>query len=202
MTAWLRVPIDWVSSTTVAQFPDETHSLIRRIFTPTHEPYCKRVFCGFCGTHLSYWTEQPATEAEYLSITLGSLLGEDIHALQELELLPGNVTPEEFGATTNDTDVATERSELATMTTQDSRSIRAGRSGDLDWFEEMINGSRLGRTQRTRRGMGVSADGNTEVSWEVSEYVDDDGADVPTTNTAGSKRKLEDLGGDDVSMKQ
>lgn len=195
----------------MAQFPDETHSTIRRIFTPVHEPNCKRVFCGFCGTHLSYWTEEPATEADYLSITLGSLLGEDIHALQELDLLPEETTPEDFGATPANTDGGAESSQVANTTQADrslnQRSTHTGRLGDLDWFEELIHGSQLGRTQKTRRGMGVSADGTTQISWEVSEYVDgaddeDEGAQS-STNAAGSKRKIGDVGsGDDVAMKQ
>ena len=56
--------------------------------------------------------------------------------------------------------------------------------------------------------MGVSADGSTQVSWEVSEYVDgadedENGALQSSTNAAGSKRKHGDVGsGDDVTMKQ
>jgi hypothetical protein len=204
LTAWLRVPIDWVSSTTVAQFPNETHSSIRRTFTPAQEPSCKRVFCGYCGTHLSYWTEHPAAESEYLSITLGSLLYEDIHALQELDLLPGDTTPEELGATPANTDGVQEDSAVANVSQEQptaQRSTRTGRLGDLDWFEEMINGSQLGRTQNTRRGMGVSADGNTQVSWEVSEYFEGENETTPAIAT-GSKRKIEDIGEDDVAMKQ
>jgi hypothetical protein len=204
LTAWLRVPIDWVSSTTVAQFPNETHSDIRRVFTPLQEPNCKRIFCGYCGTHLSYWTEQPAAEADYLSVTLGSLLSEDIHALQELDLLPEDATPEELGATTDPRSGALGSSEVTSTTSNESavqRSSRSGRLGDLDWFEEMINGSQLGRTQKTRRGMGVSADGTTQVSWEVSEYFEGDNGSTASHNS-GSKRKAEEIGEDDIAMKQ
>ncbi|ETN38072.1 uncharacterized protein HMPREF1541_07696 [Cyphellophora europaea CBS 101466] len=205
LTAWLRVPIDWVFSTTVAQFPNETHSSIRRIFTPADEPHCKRVFCGFCGTHLSYWTEQPAEEAEYLSITLGSLLGEDIRALQDLDLLPDDVE-----ASLSNPDDPLEDSTVATTAQPDRalqrRSIHGGRLGDLDWFGEMIDGSRLGRTRKMRRGMGFTPDGTTQLSWEVSEYVEGEDEEEETssnTNAAGSKRKIGDVGsGDDVTMKQ
>lgn len=178
------------------------------MFTPTHEPHCKRIFCGFCGTHLSYWTEEPATEADYLSITLGSLLGEDIHALQELDLLPEEITPEDFGATPANTESTQVADTMDADQPLSQRRTRTGRLGDLDWFEEMIHGSRLGRTRHTRRGMGASADGSAQVSWEVSEYVDgandDDGDGTQaSTNAAGSKRKIGDVGsGDDVPMKQ
>ncbi len=46
-----------------------------------------RHFCGYCGTPLSYWTEQPPAEARFISLTLGSLVGEDLRELEELGLL-------------------------------------------------------------------------------------------------------------------
>ena len=48
----------------------------------------KRHFCGFCGTPLSYWSENPKSEAEFISLTLGSLVGDDLRDLDELGLLP------------------------------------------------------------------------------------------------------------------
>ena len=173
---------------------------IRRIFTPEHLPHCKRVFCGFCGTHLSYWTEEPASEAEFLSVTLGSLLGDDIRALQELDLLPEDIEPEAIVGTdgTNDPKTVARPSQPETSEQGVSRtSQRQGRLGDLDWFEQMIDGSRLGRTQRTTRGLGVSADGNRTVQWEVSEYTEGD-SDTPSSST---KRKIGDVTGDDVAMR-
>jgi hypothetical protein len=65
LSAWLRVPLDWYHSSTYAFFDDETHSSIRRTYTSPNEVNCKRSFCGFCGTPLSYWSESPASEAEY-----------------------------------------------------------------------------------------------------------------------------------------
>jgi hypothetical protein len=64
----------------------------------------------------------------------------------------------------------------------------------------MIDGSRLGRTQKARRGMGVSVDGSTMMQWEMSEYAEgEDDASIPTTST--SKRKIGDVSGDDVNMR-
>jgi hypothetical protein len=136
---------------------------------------------------------------------LGSLLGDDIRALKDLDLLPEDVEPEEFGATDANTDgsgeprtVVTTRQESDQPVTRHSR--RQGRLGDLDWFEEMIDGSRLGRTQKTRRGMATTADGTTTVQWEVSEYRE--GESEPSTPASGSsKRKIGDVTGDNVSMK-
>lgn len=195
MTAWLKVPLSWYSSSTQAFFPDETHSSIRRTFTPLHSPHVQRIFCGYCGTHLSYWTEQPPSEADFLNITLGSLLNEDIRALQDLDLIPEDIDPNDVHPS-QETAVqapAVRQREDQTLT----RTERTGRSGGLSWFEEMLDGSRLGRTQNIRRGVGVSSDGNTRVEWEVSEYVDDGSGEG---NQTGSKRKIGEIGNDDVRM--
>ncbi len=207
MAAWLRVPLTWYSSATSAFFPNETHASIRRTFIPIHMPHCQRIFCGYCGTHLSLWTEQPSSEAEYLHITLGSLLGEDIQALQELDLLPEDVEPADWQTLLSSDQAGPEapagEQEVAQPLTD---TVRSRRTGGLAWFEEMLHGSRLGRTQNSRRGMGVSSDGSMRVEWEVSEYLDDEvemeaESDLVSTPT-GSKRKIEDVAteGDDVSM--
>ena len=66
------------------------------------------------------------------------------------------------------------------------------------WFEEMIQGSELGRIKR-RRGGGTSSDGYTKVEWEITEYETGDG-DLAAANTG--KRKLGSLDhGDDVEMR-
>ena len=188
----------WVASTTVAQFPDETHASIRRTFSPPSEPHCKRVFCGYCGTHLSYWSEQPPEDAEFLNVTLGSLVGEDIRALQELDLLPEEVQAEQIGASGSNVDGPQDTTAFATRQ-QDSdlsRRIREGRLGDIDWFEEMIDGSKLGRTHNTRRGVGTNADGSATIQWEVSEWAEGDSE--PSTP---GKRKRGEISGDDVAMR-
>ena len=207
LTAWLRIPLDWFSSTTVAQFPDESHTSIRRIFTPDYQPNCKRVFCGYCGTHLSYWTEEPASEAGYLSITVGSLLGDDVRALQDLDLIPEDVDSQDVTAATDGSNdnravATTQQPQEPDPEAVTRRGRRQGRLGDLDWFEEMIDGSRLGRTQKTRRGIGTDANGTTTVQWEVSEYREGDSEpSTPTTTTGSSKRKIGDVGGDDIAMR-
>ncbi|KIX92284.1 uncharacterized protein Z520_12030 [Fonsecaea multimorphosa CBS 102226] len=211
LTAWLRVPLSWYSSTTQSFFPDETHASIRRIFTPLHTPHSQRVFCGYCGTHLSFWTEQPPEEAEYMNITLGSLLSEDLRALQDLELLPEDV---EAGELADDAQQFTmsgalqqgdEDAAQGRATQQENQPVirtgRDGRTGGLTWFEEMLEGSRLGRAQNTRRGVGISNDGLTRVEWEVSEYVDN-GSEESVQTATGSKRKIGDVGKDDDTTMQ
>ncbi|EXJ85095.1 hypothetical protein A1O3_05770 [Capronia epimyces CBS 606.96] len=203
LTAWLRVPLTWYFSSTQAFFPDETHSSIRRTFIPRHDSHSQRVFCGYCGTHLSYWTEQPPAEAEYINITLGSLLSQHLRSLQELDLLPEDlelidVQPAQQG-------LVQAQTEQAVASLGDSpaltRTRRTGRSGDLSWFEELLEGSRLGRAQNIRRGVGVSADGSTSVEWEISEYIED-GSEEPTSaaTPTGSKRKIGDVGAGDAMI--
>ncbi|GAA86802.1 similar to An01g13960 [Aspergillus luchuensis IFO 4308] len=93
LTAWLRVPLTWYQSHTQSYFPDETHSTIRRIFSPHHAPHTQRVFCGYCGTPLTFWSEDPREEAEYMSVSIGSLFGDGQRMLEDLELLPPESPP-------------------------------------------------------------------------------------------------------------
>ena len=179
LTAWLKIPLGWYQSHTTSFFPDERHNDIRRIFTPPDAPNSKRVFCGFCGTHLSSWREQPVSEADYLHVTLGSLLGEDLGALEELGLLPDEVS----------SDIATSEAQSQVVQRDNGsldRSSREGRIGGVPWFEEMIEGSRLGRTEKTRRGHAKNADGTTRIEWEVSEFTDEG------SGTPRAKRKYDD----------
>jgi len=194
LSAWLRVPLTWYMSSTIAEYPDETHSLIKRTYTPYDEPNAKRHFCGFCGTQLSHWTEEPASEAEYLNVTLASLLRRDIEALEELDLLPDQHTMQQPSTAKLDV-IATSESQAGTP----ARTYRQGTDGEVSWFEEMISGSRLGNL--TRRGMGVSADGTTAVQWEISEFDGREATPEPSTTTP-SKRKIGDVGnGEDIAMK-
>jgi hypothetical protein len=146
-----------------------------------------------------------------MNITLGSLLSEDLRALQDLNLLPDDLeandthtsTPSRVAGPTQNQ----ESTHIATASSQQqnhpltSQLRRRGRTGNLAWFEEMLAGSRLGQMQHTRRGVGVSNDGTTTVEWEVSEF-HDDGTGSPGT-ASGSKRKIGEVGeDDDISMKQ
>jgi len=201
LTAWLRVPLNWYQSYTQSYYPDETNATIRRTFTPHHEPYSKRNFCGFCGTHLSYWSEQPPSESDYLHVTVGSLLGEDLRALEELDLLPPDTDTEALTQANTGSRPNEPNSALSTRSNYVGTTERRGTNGDLSWFEEMISGSALGRTTRSRRGMGVSPDGTTAVEWEVTE-VGDSGTEADS-GIGRSKRKIGEVArGDDVEMKQ
>ncbi|ERF75367.1 hypothetical protein EPUS_00160 [Endocarpon pusillum Z07020] len=198
VTVWLHIPLTWYKSNTTSFFPDETHSMIRKMFTPAHEPHSQRIFCGYCGTHLSYWTEAARDEADYLNVTVGSLFGEDLRTLEELGLLPDDV--DDYDITTGPTDTRiAERANNQQLAGRDEtvqRRISRGVGRDISWIEEMIDGSRLGRLQKTKRGVGRSADGMTMVEWEITEMIDN--GSEHELGAGRGKRKLGEvaLGGD------
>lgn len=181
----LRVPIANLQTTTHAFFPDETHNTIRRVFVPHFAPHTKRHFCGFCGTQLTNWTEDPPEEAEWVRVNLGSLKSESMDKLEDSGIL-GGVDEDEDGKPSSGADGA----ELSTTGPQ-GREVQGN-----PWFEEIIEGSELGKI-RKRRGGKSSADGSTRVEWEVMEF---NGEEVGTSTTG--KRKLGSLAeGDDVAMR-
>ncbi|KXG46368.1 Glutathione-dependent formaldehyde-activating enzyme/centromere protein V [Penicillium griseofulvum] len=182
LSAWLRVPLAWYQSHTQSFFPDESHTSIRRIFSPRHAPQTQRVFCGYCGTPLTFWTEEPIEESNFMSVAIGSLLADDQRALDDLRLLPEDFDEEAPRAgisTSSDLAPASETASSSVIVPSSnespniSRSLQYGRTGGIPWFEEMVEGSRLGRLMRSRRGMGVSDDQSTSIQWEFSEWHDD-----------------------------
>ncbi len=172
--------------------------MIRKMFTSAQEPHSKRIFCGYCGTHLSYWTEAARDEADYLNVTVGSLFGEDLKTLKDLGLLPNVVDDCDTTGGLPDPRVAERFNNQHPERRDESvqRRISRGTEGDISWMEEMIDGSRLGRLQKTKRGVGKSTDGMTTVEWEITEMVDNGAEQEPAAGRA--KRKLGEavLGGD------
>jgi hypothetical protein len=130
---------------------------------------------------------------------VGSLLGDDIRALEDLDLLPDDTDIGALPRSDAAADMNPDRS-VASTSNDATRVERYGTSGNLSWFEEMISGSALGRTQKTRRGMGLSADGTTRVEWEVTEIgAGDEDSD---SGTGRGKRKIGDVGGHDDLMQE
>ncbi|KAJ5901654.1 hypothetical protein N7495_002182 [Penicillium taxi] len=195
LTAWLRVPLGWYQSYTESFFPDETHTSIRRTFTPRHAPETQRIFCGYCGTHLTCWTENPREESEFMSIAIGSLLGEDLHALEELNLLPGDLEETPQVDVKTSAVIAPSNSSASTVIVPSfdnqnplSRSFRYGKSHGIPWFEEMVEGSRLGRHMRAKRGKGLSDDNTTTIEWEISEWQSDDIGEIAQDDSDSNGR--------------
>ncbi|KAH7328482.1 hypothetical protein B0I35DRAFT_19338 [Stachybotrys elegans] len=177
LAAYIRVPLSWYHSTTHAFFADETHATIRRVYTHPTQQHSKRHFCGYCGTSFSYWSEKPWTEAEFISLTLGSLLREDLRDLEDMGLIPNE----------------TQNERAQTPTSPLAVSVRPRLSNGVPWFEGMVAGSRLASLSRT-----TNRDGRTEFDWEIVDFTDGEDAahdvDISMTTpvTTPGKRKLQD----------
>ncbi|MCJ1462422.1 hypothetical protein MMC07_001023 [Pseudocyphellaria aurata] len=178
----LRIPLSHLRSTTYAFYPDETHNAIRRAFTPQNAPHTKRHFCGFCGTQLTYWSEETREEAEWVCVSIGTLKSESLEKLEEAGLLAG--AEENEKAETSDWNDG----KKGTM----KRKLKIG----TPWFEEMIQGSELGRMKR-RRGGQSSLDGRRTVEWEIVEFTTDDEKD----SIIGTGKRKIDITDDDVPMR-
>lgn len=195
LAAYIRVPLSWYHSTTYAFFPDETHSMIRRVYTHPSQEYSKRHFCGFCGTPLSYWSENPHSEAEYINLTLGSLLREDLRDLEDMGLIPDEAESED-------------KEEEAPS----SRETVLRQSYGVPWFDGMVEGTRIGSMRRSQ-GIRQSQDGRVRVEWEIVEYsgngsdlskdqsTESRDDDVEMELTHHGKRKLQDRDDADVATK-
>jgi hypothetical protein len=197
LAAFLRVPLSWYHATTISYFPDETSAQIHRAYTHPLETTSKRHFCGFCGTPLSFWSEAPRDEADYIHLTLGSLCAEDLNDIEELGLLPNGEDEAESQAvqaarqegqqTAAALDAATGREEAAVVHGRETTSP--------SWLDSLVQGSRLGEL-RTTRGSSESKDGRIKLRWEVVEWTDggEDSSPVP------AKRKLGDRDEGDQEM--
>lgn len=165
--------------------------MIHRVYISPSEEHAMRHFCGFCGTPLSYFTEQPRSEADFIQLTLGSLHGEDLGDLEDLGLLPGE--DNEDDARPADTMAGLAGVEAGTAIHDNNTRevvLRPGREtlGGLPWFDTLVEGSRLG-TLRHRKGGGLSRDGTVRLEWEVVEYTEDDNGNG---SPRSGKRKLDE----------
>ena len=148
---------------------------------PLHAPYCKRNFCGFCGTPLTYWSEDPPEEADYISVTIGSLSPHDQIAIEDLGLLPADSDADALQSPSQASPVVpiSESNQRPEAQQQQQPTVRhrSGTIGGIPWFEEMIEGSRLGQYGRRRQGRGRTADSSVQIEWEVSEWYGGDQAE-------------------------
>jgi hypothetical protein len=193
------VPLTWYHTLTVPYHPDESRVQIRRVYDDD-ERRTKRHFCGFCGTPLSYWTEEPRGEGEFIQLTLGSLWAEDLGGLEEmgfLNLNGGSDTDSgsEGGSPSGCRDG--EDREEAVMDGGKAVSGVArtgdglmGRIGTLPWFDTLTEGSRLGRLRRAKGGSTNRLGTTVRVEWEVVEWSEDE-----TGGESPRKRKLDEVEG-------
>lgn len=201
------MPLEWYHSVTYAFFPDETHRSIRRTFPSAEGPAAQRQFCGFCGTQLSAWNESTAEDARHINITLGSLVDDDVDALEAWGLLTAE--DEEDEEADEGQEAVPEAKTVAAVSSArqqlSQRPVRGMAYRGTPWFEEMVEDSQLGRIRRQRGGY-ESQDGRSKVQWEVVELASD-GTEVTQDETlsgGNGKRKRgnsDDRAGGDVQMR-
>ncbi|KKY38647.1 hypothetical protein UCDDA912_g01340 [Diaporthe ampelina] len=196
LSAHIRIPLNWFYSATVAYFPDETASTIRRVYENPADGHARRQFCGYCGTPLTFWTEQPRGEGDYIHVTLGCK--NDLADLDELGLIPESPTEEESselpvrGALKAAQQASEAERVSATLPTASQPIGRESRG--IPWIESLVEGSSLGgrlkRASVTRR----SADGSAWAQWHIVEYTDDGQVESGPGGSSGNngKRKLAD----------
>lgn len=180
------MPLAWYHSRIFPFFPDEGRSSIRRVYSHPDEQDTMRHFCGFCGTPISYWYERPRSEADFIHLTLGSLLTEDLHDLEEMGLIPDSFDEDSM-------DVVPDPAPAAQPDDSTETGLVAREMRSIPWFESMLMGSRLGNLS-TSKGSRQSRDGRVRVEWEITEWTaDDDDADddaeaSESSNTGKRKR--------------
>ena len=127
-----------------------------------------------------------------MSVTVGSLFSDAQGALEDLNILPKDAETEVEYV---DRDILPTSVVLGTSSQwqvsneqpQISMEQRAGEVGGIPWFEEMIEGSRLGRFGRRRRGMGGHVGSPLQVEWEVSEWHESQQPDATLSGFSASK---------------
>lgn len=205
LPTFLRVPLAWYHSQTQPFAESETPILINRTYE--HRPSqqsTRRNFCGYCGTPLSFWSEGPHPEADYIRLALGSLNIEDLEQLDEW------VEDLQSGEGSEDGDNKSDKSDNK----GENKKTTGGPTG-IPWFDSFVEGSRLGRhleqqqrkhelesreleraatkkakVHRHEAGQADSADGSVHVEWEVLEWTegDGDGDEGESSQPSPSKR--------------
>lgn len=160
----------------------------------------RRHFCGFCGTPLSFWSETPPSEANYIRLALGSLSTEDLDELDEWARAGDQSDNEEEQEEEEEEKAPRETLKRAKL--DDAPPDRITSSTGLPWFDSFVEGSRLSRhllrqqqqqkqlhlqqqsqsrggshIRRHNAGSAQSADGTVHVEWEVLEWTEGDDED-------------------------
>jgi hypothetical protein len=207
------VPLAWYHSTAVPFFPDETHAMIHRSYEPPGHTSSgtRRHFCGFCGTPLSFWSETPPSEADYIRLALGSLSTEDLDELDEwarADDQSDNEEEEEEEDQGTEEEKEAPQGRLKRTKLSDAPLARITSSTGLPWFDSFVEGSRLsrhllrqqkqqqsqslggGHIRRHDAGSAQSADGKVQVEWEVLEWAEGD-EDDDSGNSESAPRSSE-----------
>ncbi|TLD23076.1 hypothetical protein PspLS_07277 [Pyricularia sp. CBS 133598] len=204
LAAFLRVPLSWYQSSTFPFFDDERSAAIRRTYTHPAQQASKRNFCGFCGTPLSYWSEDPPSEADFIRLTLGSLCHEDLGDLEELGLVPGSDDDASEGGPAhehegvrNEMEEDGEEGRDRSNNSRNNNGLAPRETFGIPWFDSMVAGSRLSRL-RTSKISGQTRSGSVKYEWEVVEWSSGDanrGSSPGSGLPSPSKRQKQDIEG-------
>jgi hypothetical protein len=130
---------------------------------------------------LSYWSESPPSEADYISLTLGSLSSNDLRDLEELGLLPKEAVE----------DAEHDNEKIESVIHTGNNDTTEG----LPWFESLVKGSKLGNMRRSW-GSRQSGHGRFKVEWEIMEWTEGDVGDT----VSPAKRKIGEVDESDLRM--
>lgn len=134
---------------------------------------------------MTHWSEEREGDADWVYVNLGSLRSGSVEKLADEGFLTS--------ADDNKDSTTIEEKALDRTVALEGREIQGA-----PWYEEMIEGSELGRIKR-RRGGQSSADGRSKVEWEVVEFSSEPG----DSGTSTGKRKLDQVGKEgDVEMRE
>lgn len=113
--------------------------------------------------------------------------------MEELGFIPDDTDSDDASR-----DMDTEDAPEGEIEEHSSTDIRE--SFGVPWFEDLVEGTRLGRLRR-RHGASRSKDGKMQVEWEIIEYSDNgnDGQDVEMATPASGKRKLDERDDNEVA---
>lgn len=171
LAAFLRVPLDWYHTTLFPQHADESEHMIRRRYM--YGSNSQRIFCGFCGTPVTYWCPEGDEESNYINVTLGSLHQEDVHDLESMGLVP-TMESDDAAEKTRGTEVVetSPASKEHPSTIDDAMELFIREFSEIPWFDALVDGSVLGRLTKKNK----SKPGRT-MKWEVIEWNDEDGGE-------------------------
>ncbi|KAL2123955.1 hypothetical protein VTJ04DRAFT_320 [Mycothermus thermophilus] len=177
-----------------------------------NKPFHIRHFCGFCGTPLSYWRAHPPQgEGEFIQLALGSIVPSDLRELEEefgVVVMPQGLSdsPSSRAASPVSARSAGVGSGQQAATGEKKQEEEEeeegylGLVGGLPWFDELVEGSRLGRGLRrtmmtttrswSTEGWGTGT-GRVRVAWEVTEWTEEGSG----CGESPRKRKFDDRGG-------
>lgn len=127
-----------------------------------------------------------------MRVNLGSLGRGSLERLQDLGFLSGEDEEQEDG----DQEVAKEERlrERGSKHVTKKREVEGREVRGNPWFEEMIEGSELGRIKR-RRGGKTGRNGRSRYEWEIVEVGGEDGEEMGKGDVSNTgKRKLDEVG--------